>query len=64
VTALGPDDCAVVLIDLQMSSVAATSTRPAPRLAAPAGALADLARLWQMPLVLTAGRKPGPGLPT
>ena len=54
-------DCAVVLIDLQNSSVAATSTRPAAQLHAAAGALAELARLWHMPLLITCGRKPGRG---
>jgi len=61
VSALRPRDCAVVLIDLQVSSVAATSTRPPAHVRVAAGALADLAELWEMPLVMTCGRKPGPG---
>ncbi len=60
-TALGARDCAVVLIDLQVSSVAATSTRPLTQVRAAAGALAELAQVWQMPLLITTGRKSGPG---
>lgn len=60
-TSLHPGDCAVVLIDLQVSSVAATSTRPASLLRAAAGAMAELAQLWEMPLLITTGLKPGPG---
>lgn len=58
-TELLSGDCAVVLIDLQISSVAATSTRSSTQVRAAAGALVDLAALWQMPLVITFGRKPG-----
>ena len=60
-TALSARDCAVVLIDLQVSSVAATSTRSPAHVTSAAGALADLAELWEMPLLITSGRKPGPG---
>ena len=60
-TALHPGDCAVVLIDLQVSSVAATSTRSPAQVRAAAGALADLAQLWRLPLLITCGLKPGPG---
>lgn len=60
-TTLRASDCAVVLIDLQVSSIAATSTRPPAQVGAAAGALVDLAELWELPLLITSGRKPGPG---
>ena len=58
---LNPAECALVLIDLQVGSVGSIRSRPPHQLRDNAIALTAIARLHGIPVVLTAGRKPGVG---
>ena len=53
------EDCALMLVDLQVGAVASVRTMAPARLKDNAIALATMAQMHAMPAVLTAGRKPG-----
>ena len=56
-----PDECMLLLVDLQVGALASIRTIAPAQLKDNAIALATLAHLHGMPTVLTAGRKPGVG---
>ena len=55
------EDCALLLVDLQVGAMSSIRTMSPARLKDNAIALATLAQLHAIPAVLTAGRKPGVG---
>jgi nicotinamidase-related amidase len=58
---IDPADCALLLIDLQIDSVGATSTRDRSRLGEGVRGLVRLGELYGLPAIVTAGRKTGAG---
>jgi nicotinamidase-related amidase len=54
-------DCALLLVDLQIGAVATIRTIEPERLRSHVIALATVAQMHAMPAILTAGRKPGVG---
>jgi nicotinamidase-related amidase len=56
---LNPNDCALLLIDLQIGAISSVKTMEPARLKDNAIALASACRLHGMPSVLIAGKRPG-----